>query len=49
MSNPVWHYSRDPYMTACGRKVTDVWIATSEPREATCKKCVLSADSMGEL
>lgn len=51
MSTPVWHYSRDPYMmgTACGRRVIDIAIVTSEPRDATCKKCVASAEMMGEL
>lgn len=48
MSKPAWHYSRDAWTTACGRRVIDVAITTSEPREATCKACIASAEAMGE-
>lgn len=49
MAQPAWHYTRGPWITACGRRTDEVRIVTSEPREATCKKCVASADPMGEL
>lgn len=49
MSNPIWHYSRNAWDTACGRQVSRVAVSTSEPREATCKKCIASAEEMGEL
>lgn len=48
MSAPVWHYARNAWLTACGRRAMDVAITTQEPGEATCKACRNSAESMGE-
>lgn len=49
MAQPAWHYSNDTWSTACGRSVYDVAIVTSEPRDATCKKCVSSVGATEKL